>query len=73
MHYGWNAFVAIADGCLAVVGGAAGCDPGQDATPQRRIEDLEGGLNERVYALFQLSKDEVRLIEESTQYRYGEV
>ncbi len=34
---------------------------------------LETMLNERVYALFDLTADEIKLIEESTKYRYGEV
>jgi hypothetical protein len=34
---------------------------------------LETQLNARVYALFDLSADEIALIEESTKYRYGEV
>jgi hypothetical protein len=38
-----------------------------------RIIDLETELNDRVYALFDLTPDEIRLIEESTKYRYGEV
>lgn len=33
----------------------------------------ETELNARVYRLFDLSADEIRLIEESTKYRYGEV
>jgi hypothetical protein len=34
---------------------------------------LETQLNERVYNLFNLTRDEITLIEESTKYRYGEV
>jgi hypothetical protein len=34
---------------------------------------LETGLNRRVYALFNLTPAEIKLIEESTKYRYGEV
>jgi hypothetical protein len=34
---------------------------------------LETTLNEHVYALFDLTADEIKLIEESTKYRYGEV
>lgn len=37
------------------------------------IVRLETGLNERVYALFDLMPDEIQIIEESTKYRYGEV
>jgi len=33
----------------------------------------ETDLNTRVYALFNLTPDEIALIEESTKYRYGEV
>ena len=34
---------------------------------------LETGLNERVYALFKLTSDEIKLMEDSTKYKYGEV
>jgi hypothetical protein len=34
---------------------------------------LETQLNQRVYNLFNLTRDEIALIEESTKYRYGEV
>ncbi|MBI3948401.1 MAG: N-6 DNA methylase [Armatimonadetes bacterium] len=34
---------------------------------------LEGELNERVHALFGLSREEIRVVEESTKYGYGEV
>ncbi|MGB3635342.1 MAG: hypothetical protein WA982_14970 [Rubrobacteraceae bacterium] len=37
------------------------------------IVRLETELNERVYALFDLTPDEIQVIEESTKYRYGEV
>ena len=43
---------------------------------ERRTAEIvrsETQLNERVYALFDLSPAEVRIIEESTKYRYGEV
>jgi hypothetical protein len=33
----------------------------------------ETDLNRRVYALFGLSAAEIKIIEESTKYRYGEV
>ena len=33
----------------------------------------ETDLNARVYALFDLAPADIRLIEESTKYRYGEV
>ena len=39
----------------------------------REIVRMETELNERVYALFDLTLDEIKLIEESTKYRYGEV
>jgi hypothetical protein len=34
---------------------------------------LETELNERVYHLFKLTPGEIKIIEESTKYRYGEV
>ena len=34
---------------------------------------LETELNERVYALFDLTPAEIKMIEDSTKYRYGEV
>jgi len=34
---------------------------------------LETQLNAHVYTLFDLSPAEVKIIEESTKYRYGEV
>ena len=37
------------------------------------IVRLETQLNERVYALFDLSTAEIKIVEESTKYRYGEV
>ncbi len=37
------------------------------------IIQLESELNDRVYALYGLSKDEIELIEESTKYHYGQV
>ncbi len=37
------------------------------------IIERETALNARVYALFDLTDDEITLIEESTKYRYGEV
>jgi hypothetical protein len=37
------------------------------------IVRLETELNARVYAAFHLTEDEIRLIEESTKYKYGEV
>jgi hypothetical protein len=36
------------------------------------IVRLETQLNARVYALFDLTAAEIKLIEESTKYRYGE-
>jgi len=67
----------------AVSGRAAGADKaGTDGVAAQRalheahtreIVRLEKELNERVYALFDLTAAEVRLVEESTKYRYGEV
>ena len=37
------------------------------------IVRLETDLNDRVYALFDLTPEEIQVIEESTKYRYGEV
>jgi hypothetical protein len=37
------------------------------------IVAAETELNERVYALFKLTQDEIQIVEESTTYRYGEV
>ena len=37
------------------------------------IVRLETELNERVYALFDLTAEEIKIIEESTRYKYGEV
>ena len=37
------------------------------------IVRLEEVLNSRVYAIFQLTPEEIAIIEESTKYRYGEV
>ncbi len=37
------------------------------------IVAAETELNARVYALFALTPEEIRLVEESTTYRYGEV
>lgn len=38
-----------------------------------KIIGLVTELNDRVYALFNLTPDEIKLIEESTKYKYGEV
>ncbi|MBI3909471.1 MAG: hypothetical protein HY320_00890 [Armatimonadetes bacterium] len=38
-----------------------------------QIVALETELNDRVYRLFDLTPEEIRIIEESTKYRYGEV
>jgi hypothetical protein len=38
-----------------------------------QIVQWETDLNERVYALFNLSPAEIAIIEESTKYQYGEV
>jgi len=45
----------------------------QHAQLTAEIVRLETELNRRVYALFDLSAAEVKLIEESTKYRFGEV
>jgi hypothetical protein len=37
------------------------------------IVALETELDERVYCLFDLTPEEIRIIEETTKYRYGEV
>jgi hypothetical protein len=37
------------------------------------IVRLETQLNARVYTLFDLAPAEIKIIEESTKYRYGEV
>lgn len=37
------------------------------------IVGLEKSLNDRVYSLFGLSPEEIKIVEESTRYRYGEV
>jgi len=37
------------------------------------IVRLETELNERVYRLFKLTPGEIKIIEESTKYGYGEV
>lgn len=37
------------------------------------IVRLETDLNAHVYALFDLTLEEIKIIEESTKYRYGEV
>ena len=34
---------------------------------------LETAFNARVYALFDLTPEEINVIEETTKYRYGEV
>ena len=56
----------------------AACGPRQRGGQGRRqrtaeIVRLETQLNARVYALFDLTPAEIKLIEESTKYRYGEV
>jgi len=49
--------------------------PHVKAARQRTAEivRLETQLNARVYDLFDLTAAEIKLIEESTKYRYGEV
>jgi hypothetical protein len=34
---------------------------------------METDLNARVYTLFDLTPAEIKIVEESTKYRYGEV
>ncbi len=49
---------------------------GQRVRHREHIEaiiHLETQLNERVYQLFDLTREEIALIEESTKYTYGEV
>ena len=49
---------------------------GRRAEHQRltaEIVRLETELNAHVYALFDLTSEEIEIIEESTKYRYGEV
>ena len=46
---------------------------GQHDKLTAEVVALETDLNRRVYALFDLSAAEVKLIEASTKYRYGEV
>ena len=43
------------------------------ASATAEIVRLETQLNARVYDLFDLTAAEIKLIEESTKYRYGEV
>lgn len=47
--------------------------PAEAAVKMTEIVRLETELNARVYALINLTPDEISLIEESTKYRYGEV
>lgn len=46
---------------------------GQHERLTGEIARLETQLNERVYGLFDLTSEEIQVIEESTKYRYGEV
>jgi hypothetical protein len=46
---------------------------GEHAARTVEIVRLETQLNAHVYALFDLNAAEVKIIEESTKYRYGEV
>ena len=46
---------------------------GQHERLTGEIVRLETELNERVYELFDLTLDEIQVIEESTKYQYGEV
>ena len=45
---------------------------GRSAAPAAIVR-LETQLNTRVYGLFDLTPAEIKIIEESTKYRYGEV
>ncbi|MGI9179541.1 MAG: hypothetical protein ACR2H9_03450, partial [Longimicrobiaceae bacterium] len=42
-------------------------------TLTREIIEREMELDERVYALFDLTAEEIRVVEQSTKYGYGEV
>ena len=55
------------------MGGVASRAPRQHDQLTAEIVRLETDLNRRVYTLFDLSVAEIKLIEESTKYRYGEV
>jgi hypothetical protein len=46
---------------------------GQHERLTGEIVRLETELNERVYELFDLTSEEIQVVEESTKYRYGEV
>ena len=46
---------------------------GQHKRLSDEIVHLETELDERVYQLFDLTPDEIQVIEENTKYRYGEV
>ena len=46
---------------------------GEHTQHTAEIVRLETQLNQRVYTLFDLTAAEIKLIEESTKYRYGEV
>ena len=46
---------------------------GQHENLTGEIVRLETQLNEHVYELFDLTSEEIKIIEESTKYRYGEV
>ncbi len=46
---------------------------GEHAQRTAEIVRLETQLNAQVYTLFNLSLAEIKIIEESTKYRYGEV
>lgn len=45
----------------------------QSTTFTNKIIRLETSLNEQVYQLFDLIPEEIKIIEESTKYQYGEV
>lgn len=47
--------------------------PTQSGKTLVSLHSLETRPNARVYALFDLSPAEIRIIEASTKYRYGEV
>ena len=52
---------------------AHACAPAEHDRVKTEIVRLEAALNAEVYALFDLTRAEIRIIEESTQYRYREV
>ena len=61
--------------CLSDTAASVSVCPNRAEHEQRTAEivRLETQLNARVYALFDLTPAEIKIIEESTKYRYGEV